>query len=119
MKRFLFMVVVCALASTPALASPTLAAGGAALQGVLDGITSAPVGGSSSVNVNTDMLGDAGDSYWNISATGGSNWPDSPAPIASACIVAASMCRSSQAQTRPVRSRRKRLCQFSPTEASS
>jgi len=70
MKRFLFMVVVCALASTPALASPTLAAGGAALQGVLDGITSAPVGGSSSVNVNTDMLGDAGDSYWNIELAG-------------------------------------------------
>jgi hypothetical protein len=38
------------------------------LQEVLDSIT---VGGSSSVNVNTDALSDAEDSYWSITATGG------------------------------------------------
>ena len=46
--------------------------GGAALQGVLDGITTAPVNGSSSVNVATDAIADSGDSYWNITGAGGS-----------------------------------------------
>ena len=43
--------------------------GGTALQGVLDGIT---VGGNSSVNVVTDELNDSVDSYWDITASGGS-----------------------------------------------
>jgi hypothetical protein len=46
--------------------------GGAGLQGVLDGITTAPVAGTSSVNVTTDELADAVDSYWNIDGSGGS-----------------------------------------------
>lgn len=45
--------------------------GGAALQGVLDGITVTPEDGSS-IDVTTDELSDEGDSYWAISATGGS-----------------------------------------------
>ena len=45
---------------------------GAPLQAVLDGITKAPVAGSSSVNVDTDYINDPYDSYWNITATGGS-----------------------------------------------
>jgi hypothetical protein len=72
MKRFLFMFVVCALASAPSLASPTLAGGGAALQGVLDNITVGPNPGVSSVDVNTDHLSDGMDSYWSITGSGGS-----------------------------------------------
>lgn len=45
---------------------------GAPLQGVLDNITTAPVPGSSSINVDTDFISDTYDSYWNISASGGS-----------------------------------------------
>lgn len=41
----------------------------AGLQGVLDGITQ---GGPSSVNADTDFIGDAGDSYWAITGSGGS-----------------------------------------------
>ncbi|SEM86343.1 DUF4114 domain-containing protein [Nitrosomonas marina] len=46
--------------------------GGAALQGVLDGITVAPTPGSSSVNVATDHLADGIDSWWSITGAGGS-----------------------------------------------
>lgn len=42
---------------------------GTGLQDVLNNIT---VGGDSSINVNTDQLSDGVDSYWNITATGGS-----------------------------------------------
>ena len=42
---------------------------GVPLQGVLDGIT---IGGDSSVDVTTDYLSDIDDSYWSITATGGS-----------------------------------------------
>jgi len=72
MKRFLFMLVVCALASAPALAVVTFGDGGTALQGVLDGITVAPNPGDSSVDVNTDQVSDATDSYWSITGVGGS-----------------------------------------------
>lgn len=43
--------------------------GGGTLQAILDGAT---VGGSSSVDVTTDRLSDASDSYWEIGAAGGS-----------------------------------------------
>jgi len=73
MKRILFTLIVCALMSAPVLANPaTFGDGGAALQGVLDGITTAPVAGSSSVSVTTDDISDALDSYWAITGTGGS-----------------------------------------------
>ncbi len=45
---------------------------GASLQGVLDNITKAPILGDSSVDVSTDYLSDTVDSYWSITATGGS-----------------------------------------------
>ncbi|MCK4518255.1 DUF4114 domain-containing protein [Candidatus Babeliales bacterium] len=45
---------------------------GAALQGVLDDITKLPNPGVSSINVKTDYLADSLDSYWSITATGGS-----------------------------------------------
>ncbi|MEJ2032673.1 MAG: PEP-CTERM sorting domain-containing protein [Deltaproteobacteria bacterium] len=46
--------------------------GGAHLQSALDGITTAPVAGDSSVNVTTDYLADDNDSYWELTASGGS-----------------------------------------------
>jgi PEP-CTERM motif/Domain of unknown function (DUF4114) len=42
------------------------------LQDVLDGITTAPISGKSSVDVTTNYLSDTIDSYWSITATGGS-----------------------------------------------
>lgn len=50
----------------------TFGDGGAALQGVLDGITTAPIAGDSSVDVTSDYLADTTDSYWGITASGGS-----------------------------------------------
>jgi hypothetical protein len=74
--RLLIMSIVgiCIIAA-PALAGPT--PGGppyklpydTSLQKVLDDIT---VGGNSSVNVETDFIADTLDTYWDITATGGS-----------------------------------------------
>lgn len=50
----------------------TFSDGGTALQGLLDTITTGPVAGSSSVDVNSDQLADAADSYWELTASGGS-----------------------------------------------
>jgi hypothetical protein len=73
MKKILLTFAICAALTVPALANPaTFGDGGAALQGVLNGITTAPNPGVSSVNVLTDDLSDLSDSYWNITATGGS-----------------------------------------------
>ena len=44
----------------------------ASLQGVLDGITTGPVAGDSSVNVDTDYINDSYDSYWSVTGSGGS-----------------------------------------------
>lgn len=51
--------------------SVTFGDGGASLQGVLDGITTAPTAGSSSIDVTTDYLSDANDSYWSVGGSGG------------------------------------------------
>jgi hypothetical protein len=56
------------LAGNVVAAPATFGDGGTALQGVLDGIT---VGGSSSVNVTTDALGDVQDTTWQIGGAGG------------------------------------------------
>ncbi|MCJ7601460.1 MAG: VPLPA-CTERM sorting domain-containing protein [Desulfobulbaceae bacterium] len=45
---------------------------GASLQGILNSVTTAPNPGVSSVNVDTDYINDNNDSYWNITASGGS-----------------------------------------------
>jgi hypothetical protein len=72
MKRILLGFVICALMATPTMANPaTFGDGGAQLQGVLNAHT-APYPGTSSVNVLTDDLSDSLDSYWSISASGGS-----------------------------------------------
>lgn len=67
MKKFfsLAMVSLMLLWGTNALALPLTGA----LQGELDART---LGGTSSVDVTTDMLNDASDSYWNMTASGGS-----------------------------------------------
>ena len=54
------------------LIMPIRIADGVTLQAVLDDITIAPNAGVSSINTATDALSDAGDSYWSITATGGS-----------------------------------------------
>jgi hypothetical protein len=63
-----FGLAVLFLAGAPAMAvlNP------ASLQGVLDGITTGPVAGDSSVNVATDMIPDGQDKLWHITASGGS-----------------------------------------------
>jgi hypothetical protein len=62
--------VLC-LSAGPAMAA-TFGDGGVALQGVLDGMTTAPVAGSSSVNVLNDEITDGADKYWHITGSGGS-----------------------------------------------
>lgn len=42
------------------------------LQDVFNGITDSPISGVSSINVKTDMIADESDSYWEITASGGS-----------------------------------------------
>lgn len=69
MKKMILVSVVLAVMAAPAMANVTFGEGGAALQGVLDGITTAPAG-DSSVDVTTDELGY--DEYWSITASGGS-----------------------------------------------
>lgn len=73
MKRLSIIFSVAALLTlgqtTVVKATPTFGDGGAALQGVLDGIT---VGGPSSVNVLTDHLSDPSDSVWETGGSGGS-----------------------------------------------
>jgi len=72
MKKLLLISILVGLLATPALANPAVfgSAGPGNLQGTLDGITILPVFGSSSVNVLTDDLSDAMDSYWSITGTG-------------------------------------------------
>ena len=73
MKNVFLKSTLLAIASVGLLVGNALALpyGGnaASLQGALDSITQ---GGPSSVNVDTDYIADNGDSYWNITATGGS-----------------------------------------------
>jgi len=74
MKKMIFVTVVLAVMMAPVMAAPTFvnlsgSNGEATLQKILDDIT---VGGNSSVNAGTDMLSDTSDSYWSITATGGS-----------------------------------------------
>lgn len=65
MKKLILISVLVGLMTTPVLAEPTL-------QQVLDSITLLPNPGVSSVTVATDAIPDALDSYWDITATGGS-----------------------------------------------
>ncbi|MBW8014605.1 MAG: DUF4114 domain-containing protein [Planctomycetes bacterium] len=70
MKKLIFIAIIAALA-VPAMANPTfkVADNGALLQGVFDGIAT---DGTSDVKAATDALPDLGDSYWSVTATGGS-----------------------------------------------
>lgn len=66
-RVFLVFGVVFLLTTGSAFAIP-----GPALQGVLNGITLAPIFGASSVDVTTDYVPDVLDSTWSITASGGS-----------------------------------------------
>ncbi len=72
LKGFLLGIVATFLVAGSAMASPFGADNGVELQGILDNITTAPTAGASSIDVTTDMLSDASDSYWSVGATGGS-----------------------------------------------
>ena len=76
MKKLSMILVCSAIALFLAAGSAGAAVfgpdNGAALQGVLDDITLAPTAGQSSVDVLTDDVADSFDSYWDITATGGS-----------------------------------------------
>ncbi|WP_310598702.1 PEP-CTERM sorting domain-containing protein [Desulfobulbus sp.] len=65
MKKQLLKSALIAVAGLGLLAGTAQAT----LQDTLNGIT---VGGPSSVNATTDMMSDTNDSYWNITASGGS-----------------------------------------------
>ena len=67
MRKLIFSLLACAVMAAPALASPTILT--SRLQDVLNDITTP---GDSSVDVTTDMLSDNMDSYWSITASGGS-----------------------------------------------
>jgi len=57
----------------PVYAAPfSFGDGGTQLQNVLNNITTAPIPGTSSVNVTTDAIADGADSHWAIQASGGS-----------------------------------------------
>jgi hypothetical protein len=70
-KLIILSIAVMCLGATSVMAVPFLD-GGASLQGVLDGITTAPVAGDSSVDVTTDAIIDGADKHWSITAAGGS-----------------------------------------------
>jgi hypothetical protein len=77
MKKFqkilLFLVLAVFLWAGSAGAVPfSFGDGGVALQNVLDDITTRPTAGDSSVDVTQDALADSVDSYWSITASGGS-----------------------------------------------
>jgi hypothetical protein len=61
------LTLLASLALVGASFGTTISGGGASLQSILDGIT---VGGTSSVNVNTDQVDP--DAYWQLTASGGS-----------------------------------------------
>ena len=74
-KRKILLLITC-IAALSLSAAPVMA-DLSGLQGVLDGITTGPVAGDSSVDVTTDMLPDTKgsgpyDSYWSITASAGS-----------------------------------------------
>lgn len=70
-KLIILSIAVMCLIATSAMAVP-FGDGGAALQKVLDDITTNPNPGDSSVDVTTDAIADGSDKHWSITATGGS-----------------------------------------------
>jgi len=69
-KLIILSIVAMCISTAPAIAGPG-GPPGAALQTVLNDITS-PYPGTSSVDVTTDFVPDLGDSFWDITASGGS-----------------------------------------------
>ena len=71
-KLLMVMAVIMAVVMAAGMASAIPIGNLSSLQAVLDSITVAPNYGKSSVDVTTDFLPDNVDSYWDITATGGS-----------------------------------------------
>lgn len=72
MKKILLTGLSLGMFSIGIMAGNAMALPGASLQGVLDGITKAPIAGNSSVDVATEYVAPALDDYWAVSASGGS-----------------------------------------------
>jgi hypothetical protein len=75
MKKLLMILTSIAFAllfSVGIAGAASFGDGGANLQGFLDGITKSPSSGTSSVDVTSDEVPDALDSYWDINCPGGS-----------------------------------------------
>lgn len=68
-RSALFTIAGVGLMAGSAAATPVFGDGGVSLQQVFDDIT---VTGNSSLDVTTDMLNDSVDSYWSLTASGGS-----------------------------------------------
>jgi len=68
MKKLILMTILVGLMAVSAQASPTILT--SHLQDLLDGITTSPTPGVSSVDVLTDMLDDSTDSHWTITDSG-------------------------------------------------
>ena len=68
-KLIILSILALCISVAPAMADPWVGPG-AALQTVLDDITLEPVAGDSSIDVTTDALSDAADSYWTNTAAG-------------------------------------------------
>jgi len=68
-KLIIISIVVLCLTAGSAVAGPVFG-NPAFLQGVLDGITTAPIAGDSSVDVTADYISDNMDSLWTITGTG-------------------------------------------------
>jgi hypothetical protein len=69
--KLIISILVLCITAVPVLAAPG-GPPGAALQDVLDDITTAPVVGVSSVDVTADFVPDSLDSLWSIGGTGAS-----------------------------------------------
>jgi len=72
MKKTILTSALLAMAGVGLMAGNAMAIPGAALQGVLDGITLLPTPGASSVDVTTDFIPEGLDAYWAIAGSGSS-----------------------------------------------
>jgi hypothetical protein len=72
MKKTILTSLALGVMSVGLMAGNAMALPGSSLQGVLDGITTGPIAGSSSVDVTTDFVAEGVDAYWAIGGSGGS-----------------------------------------------
>lgn len=75
MRRFLMVlvtIIIVIIVARVAIAIPLDTGSEDSLQEIFDNFTIAPIPGDSSVDVTTDYINDSLDSYWSITASGGS-----------------------------------------------